>query len=493
MIETLHNPTPERTRQLAEQGFTIDGSGRPLHPWIAERELKLPEQSPLWQWGPNAAADAIVFNTDAPEVLLIKRMDGTWANAGGFIDPTDISKAHAAAREAFEEEGLSLDPTEALPVYEGIVHDSRSSKYSWTTTAAFLWRTSLQLDTLAASDDAQDIRLADLTQVSQEQLSGSHQFLIKQAVEKYGSLLEKLMYFKNRTGDGASVSDGHMAYDKRIVSLPTKELAFVKQYSPAKFTDSDRSARSLLYLQKEANIYKALQGANYNHVPEQTGYYNGTLVMEALLKDTGWGWQHPQQRTKRRQYIEATLHALENLSQVPVPVDTSDVKPSIVSFAEEGWDTYDSDSKQKIVNKLYDYSCTVKNPNLSDAAYRLADQLDNLYARFRGTSYDQLMVMCHHDFRESNFAWHPEQGVKIIDWSWAGPGLKDSDATTLLVDLHKRGANITPYMEHFNKDHALMMIGFWLMHGIWPDGETDVRFQQIHSAVAAYDLLCPRS
>ncbi len=490
MVETLHLPTKERTAEFNAQGLQTDELGRPIHPWIAARGKEFPEQSELWQWGPNAAADAIVFNQDKPQVLLIQRRDGTWASAGGFIDATDKSPAHAAAREAWEEERIRLDPAEALPVYEGIVADTRSGKYSWTTSAAFLWRTSIKLDTLSAGDDAQGIRLANLAKVSQEELSGSHQFMIQQAIERYGTLLEKTLYFANRIGDGTQVADGHMSYNKRINFLPTHDAVFIKKFAPAEFTDKDRAARSLLYLQKEADTYKLLKNNEYPYTPEQAGYYDGLLVMEALLGERDWTWRHPKSSESKNQYIADTFEALGTLSEIALPQATSEIKSSFVSFAGEGWDMYDYDSKQKIIDKLHTYACEVQNDELSNAAYKLSDNLDDLRAAFCTTDYDQPMVMCHHDFRESNFAWHPQHGVKIIDWSWAGPGLKNSDATTFLIDLHKRGVNVAPHMERFNKDHALMMIGFWLMHSTWPPcGNTDVRFQQMHSAVAAYSLL----
>lgn len=485
--ETSQAPSRERQEQFVAAGWQLDQNGRPLHPWINEPGMELSEETPLWQWGENAAADAIVFNTDAPEVLLIKRPDGSWANAGGFVDASDSDKAHAAAREAYEEEGLRLYPAEALPVFEGIVHDKRASKYSWITTAAFLWRTSLQLDKLEAGDDAQGIKLLNLADVQEQSLSGSHNMLIEQAVQKYGTLLEKLHYYQS-VRINSPTAGGHMAYDRYISELPTGELAFIKQYSPHKYTDRERANRSMLYLQKEAYIYQYLRLNGFDALPASTGYHDGMLAMAALTEGDDWNWRHPQDALSQKQYIADTINALRTLSDVPIPEGDA-IKPSFISFDEEGWGTYDDDNKKAIVAKLNNYACVVTNDNLSDSAYKLAANLDNLYANYKLTDYDQSMVMCHHDVRESNLAWHPQQGTKIIDWSWAGAGLKNSDTTTFLIDLHKRGVDVSAYMSNFNKDHALMMIGFWLTHSTWPEGDTDVRFQQVHSAVAAYELL----
>lgn len=489
MRETYHAPTSERTAEFQQQGLITDETGRPLHPWIAEYGTDLPSDSPLWQWGPNAAADAIVLNTERPEVLLIQRRDGSWANAGGFVDADDKSTAHTAAREAFEEEGLKLNPSEGLPVYEGIVEDSRAGRYSWVTTAAFLWRTSIQLDTLSANDDAQAIRLTDLADVRAKPLYGSHSRLIDDAIERYGTLTEKLRYYGRELGT-EPVRGGHMGYTHATHTTPTGQHIHTKRHNPDFHTEPDRAKRSRLYLQKEASVLDHLAANGYDSIPEHVDYHNGMLAMDAFTIDDGWKWRHPEDNDTQTRYINDTLTALDALAQIPSIDDTPDITPSIVSFLEEGWGTFDETSRYTITAMLHDYADTIDNADFADAARQLACNLDTLRSSAQSIDLDQPTVLCHHDFRESNFAWHSEQGVKIIDWSWAGLGPINADATTFLIDLHKRGVDVAGHFDHFNRDHALLLMGFWLAHGIRPSyGDTDVRFQQINSAVAAYDLI----
>ncbi len=487
MIETLNLPTPERSKAFRDLGYKVDSEGRPLHPWIDERGQEFPDQTILWQWGENAAADAIILDADQPRVLLIQRQDSSWASAGGFIDADDQSKAAAAAREAHEETGAELEPKDALPVFEGIVNDSRASKYSWVTTAAFLWRTSLKLQNLLAGDDARALEPVGLTELRSMQLSGSHNVLIDEAIEKYGTLIEKLHYYQD-DGEIIKTTGGHMSYERYINILPTGEPVFVKQYAPAMYTDKARAERSLLYLKKEANTYTHLASHDYRFIPKQAEYYDGTLAMDAYGPEDGWKWRAPSGATTT-DYIKSALSAATSLAEIPIVTDEPDIKPSFISFTEEGWDAYGEVAATKIKTKLSEYIDQVQDRHLAKAAASLITGLSELRETANIAPIDQTMVMCHHDFRESNFAWHPEYGVKVVDWSWAGPGVQNSDTTTLLIDLHKRGIAVGDYMQYFNKDHALTMIGFWLMHSTWPGGTDDVRFQQVHSAVAAYDLL----
>ncbi len=58
-------------------------------------------------------------------------------------------------------------------------------------------------------------------------------------------------------------------------------------------------------------------------------------------------------------------------------------------------------------------------------------------------------------------------GTKLIDWK-AGLDLRiGSDITSLLIDLHKSGYNISNYYKEINLDHCLTLMGFWLNHATW--------------------------
>src|SRR5690606_34906001 len=79
---------------------------------------------------------------------------------------------------------------------------------------------------------------------------------------------------------------------------------------------------------------------------------------------------------------------------------------------------------------------------------------------------------------------------RIIDWSWAGPGLPGSDATRLLIDLHKNGLNVDAYRRYISPEHCLNLIGFWLTRSTLPNqGADGLREQQFISALNAYELL----
>ena len=81
----------------------------------------------------------------------------------------------------------------------------------------------------------------------------------------------------------------------------------------------------------------------------------------------------------------------------------------------------------------------------------------------------------------------------MIDWSWAGHGLPGSDSTSLLIDLNKKGHDITAYRSFINPDHCLTLLGFWLNRSIQPSqGAEGLREEQFLSAISAFELLTKR-
>jgi len=122
----------------------------------------------------------------------------------------------------------------------------------------------------------------------------------------------------------------------------------------------------------------------------------------------------------------------------------------------------------------------------------LLDQIETVQNYAYSAKPYALDQLSHHDARQANIAWHPDHGAKLVDWSWADIGPKNSDATNFLIDLTKSGHDVEKYLKtYFNEDHAMVLMGFWLSHSLWPShgNQSQVRFHQFTSAVASYQLL----
>ncbi len=435
----------------------------------------------LWFEGPNYTADAVVIDPETQKILLIQRGDtGEWALPGGFVDATDSSALEAATREAQEEAGLTLT-TNAPLVFRGIVDDPRNSETAWIETSAYLFSESAQTP-VAGSDDADDAQWHDLDNLPL--LYASHDAIVGRAIEYISNAPLVETYALAETH--VIVDAGHMEYTKSLAQKDGVPV-FVKQHDPTRFTDTDRALRAYDYLEKEARTMAHLRQQGFPHIPERSVLTNDTFVMDAFLEDEGWHWRAETEHLNR--YILDTLEAFRTLETSQNPADSFSIDPSYESLHAEGWRSFDDTTVQKLEERLRQF-----DSRLSEAsritAHELLTDINDLHRAASQPHDVSHFVFCHHDIRQSNLAWHPEHGTKLIDWSWAGLGEQGSDATSLLIDLAKSGHDISAYLEHINPHHCLTLIGFWLAHSTWAaHGDDTVRFQQFVSALSGYEVL----
>ena len=205
-----------------------------------------------------------------------------------------------------------------------------------------------------------------------------------------------------------------------------------------------------------------------------------TLILQAYDPRDGWHWRAPRDAELQEKYIADVLRALKDIEQVTFN-DTSDVRPAHESFEYEGWGNY-ANKREEIMALL-----AASTLPLTD---ELHGTLDELYSEHQSHPVLARTHFAHTDIRQSNLAWHPNEGVRIVDWSWAGPSEPGLDATSFLIDLAKAGVDTSSYMGHFAPHHARTLIGFWLGRAIAPNHHgTNVREHQLASAVTAYSLL----
>ena len=313
-------------------------------------------------------------------------------------------------------------------------------------------------------------------------LYASHDIIVARAIDYLScrSLVKIAEFPENYR----NISGGHMQYDK-IIATKNGHSVFIKRTS-TKYGDIKRN-RLRQYLRKEAFTISYLRCHGYSGIPSRSILRDDdTFIMETMTSNEGWLWRAKSETLGA--YIKSAKEKFDELENIPLPPDTFDIESSRDSFIKEGWASLD---EQKIA-KLRELSLgfldrlTPHSQNITKKL--LADSPALLNAGGRHSDIKKL-VFCHHDIRQSNMAWHPKRGTKLIDWSWSGPGESGSDITSLLIDLHKSGHNISNYYKEINLDHCLTLMGFWLNHATWPYRSDDtLRFQQFLSALSAYEI-----
>ncbi len=175
------------TRQTHAEGGTlfVDDNGRPLNPaGPTGKSGRL-----LGKWGPNLAADPVVFRRSADgafEMLAIERKDtGEWAIPGGMVDDGESPRA-AAARELREECGVTVDFDDAHEVFAGVVDaDPRNTDHAWmeTTVLATIVGEGSQSIVPSAGDDARKAEWVRLDDETLPTLYANHASFVRRALE----------------------------------------------------------------------------------------------------------------------------------------------------------------------------------------------------------------------------------------------------------------------------------------------------------------------
>ncbi len=426
----------------------------------------------LWFDGPNYTADAIVIAEDEQKILLIERGDGGgWALPGGFVNDGESSYT-AAIREAKEE--AAADLTTGQLVYRGIVDDPRNCERAWIETDAYLFILTHTTD-IQPNDDAKDAAWFDLEDLPP--LYASHRAIIERALDVQRSI-QTIARIPAGTPSMA-IKGGLMNYSKNIV-FGSDAAIFIKSYDSPETDQLHLDA-----LQKEAAIVAHLRTANYPYIPAFSHHTDHNFFMEALPTEHGWQWRAPKNHID--QYIQDCLNAFATLESMPIPPDTTDIPSSLAIYRDEGWQSLDQEKLAEFIKRIEPQLY----PNSQHTAKRLLDDITLLRRTASQLSAHETYVFCHHDARQANIAWHPDRGIRLVDWSWADVGRAGSDATMLLIDLHKHGHDITAYRDSVNVEHAMTLMGFWLDHALRPIGERDrtIRLQQFVSALAAYEVL----
>jgi len=487
-------PSPEEIEGFIAAGYDIDLEGRPLHPNLSELGVLPTGKGAYWGWGPNYTADPLVLTTETrPRVLLIHRSDtGDLALPGGFVDKDELQTPITAAyRELEEETGLVLTSNGAL-IYKGIVDDPRTTANAWPETSAYLFNVAEPLP-VQAGDDAKTAGWYFVDELP-ENLYGSHAALIEQALKlNTPRTIEEILSIPAEEREIVYLDAGHMAYQHYFTRHQNDRL-FVKAHDSSRFTDTFREEHSRQYLEKEYAVFHHVEKQGFNYIPARVALIDDTLLaMDALQEDDGYWWRAPKQGDKFERYVSDALEAFSALQTVTPPENPEyhkSIKDTYSTMWEEGWDSIDDESLKRIVRKIRELSndWSIEQQKLSEG---LIDMLPTIQRKSMSLSRDEELYMAHNDARQSNIAWHPEHGTKLVDWSWADRSPKDADATMFLIDLVKSGSNIDTYLPEINQDYAHVLIGFWLAHSLWQtrDGSQTVREHQVASAIAAYKVL----
>lgn len=300
-------------------------------------------------------------------------------------------------------------------------------------------------------------------------------------------------FVPNQPGVSPAIG-GHMLYHKHIEITPEGVPIFVKAFDPNLLTMPEKGPGMQAELAHEARMYQYLHDQAFDRMPEDFSYADDTLRIRAYLPEDGWQWDVPSDLATASTYASEVLDTLDGLQSIP-PLSTP--HPSTTSlFVEKGWPLLRKPEHQALVTSKIDAFAPFLHTQSAEGAEALqrvlhtgVETLANLALTAAQQEHTQLG---HFDARPSNIAWHPTEGVRIIDWSWASNTSPHSDSTMFLIDVHKADfetRNLPSFEIDFNRGHAALFIGYWLARCVMPAPDLTVRFHQFASAATAMTLL----
>lgn len=292
------------------------------------------------------------------------------------------------------------------------------------------------------------------------------------------------------------ITAGHMLYRKCIVD-DGGEPIFIKAFDDQLYTDERSQAHSKLYLEKEFAAYESLRDAGYPHIPSSVAYENNSLFLSAHLPDAGWHWEVPTDESHRTPYVDGIMAALQSLETTPFQVPDNGRPGAIEEFIADGWQALtDEATRQAISERLRSFASDF-HPHVQAGTEWLLTLLQDPTIERHHNQAQQFAQLprphtAHFDARQSNIAWHPEQGVSVVDWSWASPAPAGCDTTMFAIDLYKSGYQLdAKHDARFNPAFAHLLMGYWLARSITPTPTDDltVRFHQLAAAASTATLL----
>lgn len=228
------------------------------------------------------------------------------------------------------------------------------------------------------------------------------------------------------------------------------------------------------------------------------------LLMPGYRVEDGWSWSLPEVESEQQKYVQAVVDATKKLETVEFnknAVDELNLHPyfrdklalddglALIIQNEE----IRSQLEDKYLAMAQDKSLKKLQPAIHKMQLLLKDETALKDLSIRAVSLTNQPNNCfgHCDVRSDNIAYNSSTGqVKFVDWNWASFATAGFGATEFLIDMSRRGVDVTPWLDGLNIEMLAAIVGFYakrcLEDPLAP--ENTLRDVQAQSAAVALDL-----
>jgi hypothetical protein len=300
-----------------------------------------------------------------------------------------------------------------------------------------------------------------------------------------------------------SVSGGYSLNRRALVSYGDTWL-FVKEVDTT-LLESDGN-EELQWLKKDYELTNLLR----RDVPELVSdwaelHANGhVLLMSSYRQEEGWLWTLPANPNLQAAYIQAVIDATKHFEQLTFDQPTIE-RLNLQSFFRDelAFDNgielivENDEIRRRLSEKFTALTEREDQPWLKRAYAHIhilmqdSKKLARLktHAKELVNQADDLFNHC--DVRSDNIAYNPATGsVKFVDWNWASFAPAKFGSTEFLVDMARRGVDVTPWLNELNPELLADTVGYYakrcLKDPLTP--ESTLRDMQAQSAAIALSL-----
>jgi hypothetical protein len=233
----------------------------------------------------------------------------------------------------------------------------------------------------------------------------------------------------------------------------------------------------LRWLQKDYQCVKAIREKVPELVPEwsRLAADNHLLLLPSYREADGWMWTLPTDPDHQRAYIQSVVDATKRLQGVSFDTEQNkdlQLQPFLRDeLALDGGfeliitnEVIRNQLQDKFAGLAQDVTLTHLHPAIEKMQQLLAsdERLKLLAARGRQLTSQPNDCFGHCDVRSDNLAYNLETGeVKLVDWNWASYTPTKFGSTEFLIDMAKRGVDISPWMEECNPELLAASVGFF--------------------------------